>query len=241
MTDFVYGRHAVYHLIAAGRRKAIRLHLLKSLENEEGALVELARKKGLSLVFCDPTFFSKKLGTTSNHQGVLLETESYPLVDADSLLQSSFLLLLDEIQDPQNLGALCRSAHLFGVEGVVLSESRSAPIGPGTCQAAVGAVEYLQIAKVSSIANYLELLKKNDFWAYGADPEAAKTVGDETFPKKVVLVIGSEEKGLRRLVRERCDILLKIPMVDGKIGSLNASVAGGILLYEISRRKYQKS
>ncbi len=241
MKEFVYGRHAVYHLIAAGRRRPIRLHLLRSIEKEEPALLELARKKNVPLDFCEPAFFSKKLEASSNHQGVLIETEPYSYVDPASLRESSLLLILDEIQDPQNLGALCRSAHLFGVDGVILSESHAAAIGPGTCQASVGAVEYLRITRVSSIANYLELLKKHDFWTYGADAAGARSIREEDFPKKVALVIGSEEKGLRRLVRERCDILLKIPMVDGKIASLNASVAGGILLYEISSRKYQKS
>jgi 23S rRNA (guanosine2251-2'-O)-methyltransferase len=233
MNEFVYGRHAVYHLITAGRRKALRLHLQKGLETADAKLVEEARRRKIPVNIEDSSFFLKKLGVSATHQGVLVETEGYPYVLFETLINESLLLILDEIQDPQNLGALCRSAYLFGVGGVVIPETRSASIGPGVCHASVGTVEYLRVAKVSSIASSLELLKKNQFWIYGADMGGDRSLGEEKFPEKVALVIGNEEKGLKRLVRERCDILLKIPVKGKEVDSLNASVAGGILLYAI--------
>ena len=241
MPEFVCGRHTVFHLLSAGRRKGLCLHLLKGSEKERAELVEIARKLLVPVRFEAPAFFSSKLPPGISHQGVALEVAPYPYLPLDELLSESFLLVLDEIQDPQNLGALCRSAYLFGVGGVVIPETHAAPIGPGSLQASVGAIEYLKISQVSSIAKILELLKKNNFWVYGADQEGDRTIYDEAYPEKVALVIGGEEKGLRRLVRERCDLLVKIPTVGKEIGSLNASVAGGVILSEIFRQKSKKN
>ncbi len=241
MSEFVYGRHAVEHLIKAKRRRVLKLFLQKGLEERENDLLSAARAANIPVEIQPPAFFSNKSNPQATHQGVMALTEGYPYVPVDQLFTESLLLIADEIQDVHNLGALCRSAHLFGVGGIILPETQSASIGPGTCQSAVGAVEYLKIARVSSVAKVLEVLKENSFWTYGADAEAGKPLHEEAFPKKVALVIGSEEKGLRKLVRERCDILLKIPMEGRKIGSFNASVAAGILLYEVSRQKLSKS
>ncbi len=237
MTEIVFGRHAVKILIEAGRRRVRRLHVQKGSEKEVAALLRLAEARRIPVCVEDPGTFSRPLKDRSHHQGVFAETDSSPYVDADDLLNESFLLVLDEIQDPQNLGAMCRSALLFGVGGVILSETQAAGIGPGARQASVGAVELLKIARVSSIASFLQKLKDHGFWTYGADMTAEKNVSEESFPAKVALVIGSEEKGLRRLVRERCDILLRIPTRKTAVDSLNASVAAGILLYEITKTR----
>lgn len=240
MSEIVYGRHPVNHLLTAGRRKVRQLHVQSGSEKDLKSLLELAKAKRVSIQIDEPRTFTKSLKPGSHHQGIYVETESYSYVPVDTFLSTSFLLVLDEIQDPQNLGAICRSAYLFGVEGVVLSENQSAGIGPGACQSSVGAVEHLKIGRVSSIANFLEILKKNNFWVYGADALAGKNNADEQFPNKVALVVGSEEKGLRRLVRERCDLLIQVPMKRGEVDSLNASVAAGILLYEVYRQKSSK-
>lgn len=241
MSEFVYGRHAVRHLVRAGRRPLVRLYLTKGLDKEESELLGQVRGKKVPVSIVEPDFFSKRFGSQATHQGIAAETSAYPYVPLDELLDLPLLLLLDEIQDPQNLGALCRSAHLFGAEGVVIAETGAAPIGPGTCRAAVGSVEYLRIARVSSLAKAIERLKGSRFWVYGADAGAERTLDQETFPEKVALVLGSEGKGLRRLVRERCDFLIRIPVARSEIDSLNVSVSGGIFLYEIFRRKNEKS
>ena len=240
MIELVFGYHAVFHALAAGRRKIHRLYIQKSLEKEETALLDLARRRNVTIIFQEAVFFQKKAAPGVTHQGVVLESGAYPYVALDTLFDESSLLILDEIQDPQNLGALCRSAYLLGVGGVVIPENHAASIGPGASHASVGAVEYLKISRVSSIAKCLESLKENNFWVYGAAMKGAKEIQDEVFPAKTAFVIGGEERGLKRLVRERCDILLRIPMLKKEIDSLNASVSGGIFLYEILRQKLKK-
>ncbi len=238
--ELVFGRHAVFHLIAAGRRRALKIHLQKGMEKSDPNLVGLAAKKKIPCQIQDTAFFRAKFGPEGHHQGVAAEAEAYPYVPLEALFSESFLLILDEIQDPHNLGALCRSASLFGVGGVVIAETHAASVTPGACHSSVGAVEYLKIARVSSIAKALEELKSQNFWTYGADAEAEKSITEEIYSTKVALVIGSEEKGLRRLVRETCDIIVRIPNIKGGVGSLNASVAGGVILYEIFRQRSQK-
>ena len=238
MIEQVYGRHPVHHLLMAGRRKAHCLHALKSLEND--ALVLLARTKKVRLEFHDSNFFVKKLGSQATHQGFVCEAESYPYVGFEHLLQGNFILVLDQIQDPQNLGAICRSAHFFGVTGIVLQEKHAAGIGPGACQGSVGAVEYLSIARIPNLSSRFEDLKENGFWIYGLDMNGTKNMDEEKFPPKVALVVGNEEHGLRPLVRERCDILLRIPEFQNNIGSLNASVAAAIGMYEVGKGMVKK-
>lgn len=239
--EWVFGRHAVFHLLAAGRRRALKLYLQKGTEKSDLDLVGLAAKKKIPCQIQESSFFRAKFGMEGHHQGVAAEAEAYPYVALDDLLSENFLLILDEIQDPHNLGALCRSASLFGAGGVVIAETHAAGVSPGACHSAVGAVEHLKIARVSSIAKALERLKAQNFWIYGADAGAEKAIFQEDYPAKVALVIGSEEKGLRRLVRETCDITVRIPNIKGGVGSLNASVAGGVILYEIFRQRSQKS
>ncbi len=239
MPELVYGRHAVSHILKAGRRRATRLFLQKDIE-EEKAILDLAQKGRIAVQRVESSFFHSRFGASATHQGIAAEVEGYPYVPIEDLFLKSTLLILDEIQDPQNLGALCRSAYLFGVDGVVIPETHAASIGAGACQASVGAVEYLQIARISSIAKVLENLKKNGFWIYGTDASADKNVYEENYPEKVALVIGNEEKGMRKLVRETCDILIRIPVAAGAVDSLNASVAGGVALYEIFRQRMQK-
>lgn len=239
-SEFVYGRHAVIHLLKASRRRALCLHLLKNSKTDTAFIVTECQRLKIPIRYEEISFFEKKFGGFV-HQGVVLETGPYPYISLEEILNEDLILLLDEIQDTQNLGALCRSAELLGVGGIILPETNSASINAGACHASVGAVEYLKIARISSIAKALEILKEHQFWVYGAAAEGEKNVFEEQFPKKVALVMGSEERGLRKLVRERCDFLLKIPMIRDKIGSFNASVAGGIFLYEIIRQKWQKT
>lgn len=242
--DYVSGKHPVYHLITAERRRVHRIYFQKGLEKQEQGLVTIASRKKIPFQFVEAGQLDKKAGAQVNHQGVVAESDPYPYKEVEELWDENHLLVLDEVQDPQNLGALCRSAALFDFGGIIIPETHAAAIGPGACHASVGAVEYLKIARVSSVASILEILKKKNYWVYGADGNATKSLEEENFPEKVVLVIGAEEKGLRRLVRERCDLLLKIPMnrdkTGGEIDSLNASVAGGVFLYEIFRQKIKK-
>ncbi len=239
MSEWIYGRHAVVGVLTAGRRRSNQLFLLH--DKGEEALSALAKQHQVPVQVVPPAFFSKRLPAGSVHQGVLLEAEPYSYVAFEELLDCTGLLLLDEIQDPQNLGALIRSALLLGMGGVVISSVRGAGVEGGCLKASSGACELLPIARVSSIANALERLKEHGFWSYGADPGATKLLYDEVFPAKVALVIGNEGKGLRHLVKERCDILLQIPMKAAEgVDSLNASVTGAIMGYELARQRGKK-
>jgi 23S rRNA (guanosine2251-2'-O)-methyltransferase len=149
--------------------------------------------------------------------------------------EKSTVLILDGIQDPRNFGALIRSAEIFGIKGIIIPERNSVKINETVVKTSTGAIEYVKIIKVKNIAETIDELKKYDFWVYGAEGSAKKYYHEETYPNKTVLVLGSEGFGIRKKVKDHCDILIKIPM-KGKINSLNVSVAGGILLSEISKK-----
>ena len=234
MSEQVYGRHAVLHLLQAGRRAVHEVFLLHGGEQPDDPIVAAAERRKIKVSKQERSFFTK---FDFSHQGVIAETSPYPYSQLDELAASRWLLILDGLQDPQNLGAICRSALLIGVEGVVIPENRACPVTGAVCKAAAGAVEYLKIAQVSSIAQAVNYLKKHQFWIYGADSEGGRPPFEEQFPEKVVLVVGGEGRGLGRLVRERCDLILTLPMARTEISSYNASAATAMVLAEILRQK----
>lgn len=146
----------------------------------------------------------------------------------------SLILALDGIQDPRNFGAIIRSAETFGISGIIIPERRSVRINETVIKTSTGAIEHVPIVKVTNLNRALETLKKLDCWVYGAEADGEKLYYEEKYPAKSVLVLGSEGFGIRQKVKEQCDILVKIPL-KGKINSLNVSVAGGILLAEMSK------
>jgi 23S rRNA (guanosine2251-2'-O)-methyltransferase len=183
----------------------------------------------------------EKLASTRNHQGVLAETAPYRYVPFHELLtgkagQVPFLTVLDHVQDPHNLGALIRTAHAAGCNGLVIPDRRAAQVTPAAARTAAGAAEYLPVSRVTNLARCLDDCKKAGLWIYGADMDGRKTYTEGDYREGTVLVVGSEGKGLSRLVKEHCDFLVRIPM-KGKLASLNASVAGGLLLYEVLRQR----
>jgi 23S rRNA (guanosine2251-2'-O)-methyltransferase len=179
-----------------------------------------------------------------NTQGVALRTSPYPYLGIDALLAAAesraeppFLLVLDLINDPQNLGSLLRTCDAVGVHGVVIQERRAAAVTPAVVRASSGAVEHLRVARVTNVARTLGWLKENGVWAAGLDADPSASRYDRTnLGGSLALVVGSEGRGLRRLVREKCDFLVRLPMV-GHVESLNASVAGSIVLYEAWRQR----
>jgi len=150
--------------------------------------------------------------------------------------EKSTILILDGVQDPRNFGALIRSAEIFGVKGIIIPERNSVKINETVVKTSTGAIEYVDIIKVKNISEAIDQLKKYDFWIYGAEGSAKKYYHEEKYPNKTALVLGSEGFGIRKKVKEHCDILIKIPM-KGRINSLNVSVAGGVLLSEISKNR----
>ena len=162
------------------------------------------------------------------------------ILDAAQRKESApFLLLLDELEDPHNLGAILRTADAVGVDGVLIPKRRSCPLSATVAKTSAGAVEYVPVARIGNVAQTIRELKKEGFWIVGADMDGAADYYKADLTGALVLVIGSEGRGISRLVRESCDVLVKIPML-GKINSLNASVAGAILMYESLRQRKER-
>ena len=180
----------------------------------------------------------ERLCGSPDHQGVVAEVDPYPYADPNSLLEGddALVVALDQIQDPHNLGAVCRAAEVAGAAGVVIPERRAASVTPAVCKASAGAVEHLSVARVRNLADWLGEAKAREAWVYGAAAEAERAYTDVDWSGRAILVLGSEGSGLRPRVAETCDELVSIP-VAGSVGSLNASVAAAVILFEARRQR----
>jgi 23S rRNA (guanosine2251-2'-O)-methyltransferase len=179
-----------------------------------------------------------RLAGTADHQGVVADAEPYPYADAASLLAAAdaVVVALDQVQDPRNLGAICRSAEAAGASGAVIPSRRAAAVTPAACKASAGAVEHLPVARVTNLASWLGQAKEAGAWIYGAEAGAPAPHTQADLTGRVVLVLGGEGKGLRRRVAETCDLLVSIP-VRGRVASLNVSAAAAVLLFEALRQR----
>src|SRR5918911_1055180 len=243
MADLLYGRNAVRETLRAHRRALQRL-LVSSGAQEAGTMgevIKLAEKAGVPVTRVDRHELDRKL-REANHQGVALECGEYPYAELSDCLalaeerrEPALLLLLDHLQDPQNVGTLLRSAEIVGAHGVVLPGRRAAEITPAVVNASAGATEHLRIVVVSNLAQAIDELQKAGVWVVGVeDDERAQEFDRVDLDMPLGLVIGAEGPGLARLTRERCDFLVRLPM-RGQIASLNAAVAGSIVLYHAWR------
>lgn len=180
----------------------------------------------------------ERLCGSPDHQGVVAEVDPYPYADPNVLLdaEDSIVVALDQIQDPHNLGAVCRAAEVAGAAGVVIPERRAASVTPAVCKASAGAVEHLSVARVMNLSDWLAGAKETGAWVYGASAGAAKPYTEVDWSGRAVLVLGSEGSGLRPRVAETCDQLVAIPLA-GRVGSLNASVAAAVILFEARRQR----
>ncbi|MCG8525694.1 MAG: 23S rRNA (guanosine(2251)-2'-O)-methyltransferase RlmB [Opitutales bacterium] len=246
MGEILYGRNAIRECLIAGRRKSYRLIVAEKLDNSPivNEIFSLARANSLGI---DRMPRKKMDAKGINHQGMMLETTNYPLVDVGDMLalaeergEDPFLIAFDHLEDPHNLGAIIRTAESVGVHGIIIPNQRQSDITPAVVKASVGATEHTLVAKVSNLTQTLNQLKKRNLWVTGvqADPNS-KSFDETDLGGPNVIVIGSEGPGMSRLVRDTCDFLVEIPM-KGKIDSLNASVASAIVLYETWRtRKFE--
>jgi 23S rRNA (guanosine2251-2'-O)-methyltransferase len=180
----------------------------------------------------------ERLCGSPDHQGVVAEVDPFPYADPRSLLEpeDALVIVLDQIQDPHNLGAVCRVAEVAGAAGVVIPERRAASVTAAACKASAGAVEHLAIARVRNVADWLGEAKQAGAWVYGASAEAQRLYTDVDWSGRAVLVLGSEGSGLRPRVAGSCDDLITIP-VAGHVGSLNASVAAAVIVFEARRQR----
>ena len=222
----VYGRNAVREALR-GRRRVQRVFASERAAKE----VWLG---GVETVIAEPWELEERCGSP-DHQGLCAEAGPYPYVEADSLLEAddALVLALDEVQDPQNLGAIARVAESAGCAGIVLPERRSAEVTPAVCRASAGAVEHLPIARVGNLASWLLSAKEREgVWVYGAAAGAAVPYDRPDYGGRVVVVLGSEGRGLRPRVAEACDELVSLPN-KGQVGSLNVASAAAALVYGI--------
>lgn len=200
----------------------------------------MAKGKKVPVYFLLPPDFEKRF-SFEKHQGVVAEADPFPYLSLEQLIskvgkkEKACLLLLDTIFDPQNLGAILRSVAELGSDGVILRKKREAPISAAVYKASAGAREYVNVARVSNLSRSLDFLKEEGFWVYGAEVGEGKPLWEVDFSQKVVLVVGGEDRGISPLLKRKCDYLVSIP-IEGKVGSLNVSVATAILLYELRRR-----
>ena len=236
MPEWITGRNPVYETLRARRRKIIGLQTATGVQ-QKGRIIEilyLAEKQNLSVTQVTRSNLDR---ISSGHQGVALSVGEYPyssLVDmlelAEDRRQPPFMLILDTLQDPQNLGALLRTAEAVGVHGVLLPLRQTVKVTPAVVNASSGASEHLLIEQ-TNLAQAIAILKENNVWVIGLDgSDDAKPPENIRLDGAVALVVGSEGSGMRRLVRDSCDMLLRLPM-RGKIESLNAAVAGSVALY----------
>lgn len=248
MHEILYGRQPVREMLRARRRRVFQLLLARGVQPTGivGETLSLAEQNNVPVHIVDRRDLDKQGGEV-NHQGLAAEVSCYPYVDVAALLDAArqadeppFLLLLDHVRDPQNLGSLLRTAEAAGVHGVVIPGRRAADVTPAAVRASAGAAEHMRVAQVTNLVRAMESLKADGVWLAGLEalPEA-QLYNQADLSGSLGLVVGSEGRGLARLVRERCDFLVRLPM-HGQVGSLNAAVAGAIVLYEACRQRRKR-
>ena len=237
MKEWITGRNPVYECLRAGRRHIFRM-IIKQRSNTKGRIediLKIARKKRISVGYAEKISLSN---IAEHHQGIALEVSAYPYTNLREIInrvkqteESMYILVIDQVQDIQNLGTLIRTAEIFGVHGVVIPMRRAAGITPAVVNASSGASEHLLIAQ-RNISQAIDELKENGAWVVGLDmDDSVESLEQIKLDGPLAVVVGSEERGLRRLVREKCDRIAYIKM-RGKVASLNAAVAGSIALYK---------
>ncbi|ANA79683.1 RNA methyltransferase, TrmH family, group 3 [Paenibacillus vortex V453] len=241
--EVVAGKHSVTEALKSGRT----INKIWIAENAQKHLtlpiIAEAKKLGIVIQHVDKRKLDQMVPGVQ-HQGVVAQAAPYAYVEVEDLLKVAeekgeppFLLLLDEIEDPHNLGSILRTADCTGAHGVVLPKRRSAQVTATVSKTSAGAVEYVPVARVTNLGQTIDQLKEMGVWVVGTVVDAVQELYDtEVFDGPVAIVIGNESKGMGRLIREKCDVLVKLPMA-GKINSLNASVAAGVVMYEVLRRR----
>lgn len=243
-TEMISGLHPVRRALEAGGRSCRKIVIESGGRNPRlHSILDLARKKGVPVETLSSGIFRKRF-KSENNQSVVGYFDRRPAQDLDGLLElagghpSPILVLLDEIQDPHNLGAVLRSAEVLGLQGAVVPNRRSAPLNATVAKCASGALETLPIAQVTNLVRAVEELKENGYWVVGLDMDGEADCGDLDYNFPLALVLGGEEKGIRSLLRKSCDTLVRIPM-QGQVESLNASAAASIVFYEAVKKRSQ--
>jgi len=240
--DIIEGRNAVIETLKSDRTIEQIFVAKGDVSGSINVVLALAKEKKIVIKEVD----RKKLDQmtqTGSHQGVIAQVTPFKYCDIEDILscakkrgETPFIVILDEIEDPHNFGSIVRTAEVCGAHGIIIPKRRNVGVTPIVYKSSAGACEYMNIAKVTNINVAIDNLKDKGIWIYGADMKGTSYCFDADLKGALALVIGSEGKGISKLTKAKCDVLVKIPM-KGNISSLNASVAGGILMYEILKQK----
>ena len=241
-SDQIEGRNSVLELLESGKDIS-KIFIEKGEKHGSiNKIIGIAKDRKIVIVEVDRNKLNQ-MAQTENPQGVIAIVPPFNYCEVDDILneaksknEAPFILILDGIEDPHNLGAIIRTAETAGVHGIIIPKRRACSVNSTVYKVASGAVEHVKIARVNNLNDEIKYLKSKDVWIYGTAIEATKYYYEENLKGAVALVIGNEGEGISRLVRENCDILLKIPM-KGHITSLNASVSAGIVMYEVVKQR----
>ncbi len=247
-SDFItWGIHPVTEILNKAPQTIAEIFILKGKKQAKiQDIIDLAKASGIRVKFEEDFFIVSENDSKCNHQGVIAKTMAVATIDEKTFLASledpdtpPLLLALDSIQDPHNLGAILRSAAAAGVTGVIIPKDRSAPLSGTVQKIAAGGLAHLQIILVTNLATFLQMLQHYNIWNYGTIKDDGQSIYQTDLTGPACIVIGNEEKGIRPLVARQCDFKITIPM-QGKLDSLNASVAAGITLFEVIRQRQEK-
>ena len=245
MSQTIFGINAVAEILREGRG-VIEIFIAKGKKLERlKEILNIATKRKIPIRFKDRSYFDK-ISSSLSHQGIIAIVENYHYFHLDSLIQRAIainnkglLIATDHITDTGNLGSLIRTAEFFGVQGLILPKDRSASITTAVYKRSAGGSAYLPVSKVVNLARALKKLRDKDFWVVGAAAESSTNIYEFDWNRDLILVMGSENKGLSRVVRDQCHHLVSIPQL-GKLASLNVAVAAGIILSEIVRQRNKR-
>ncbi len=250
--DLLWGIHPVYEALAEEPDRVSEVIVQKDRRSSKiEEIIELARTAGVKISFLPGFKLTGPEAAQARHQGVLARTTQVSLMPFDEMVEKFAakvekgekprLIVCDSLQDPHNIGAIIRSALASGADGVLLTRERSAPLGGTAAKSAAGAMSHIDIAQVSNLSESLKKLKKAGAWVYGAVKDRdAVSVYETDFSSPACIVVGSEGKGIRPLIKKECDVIISIPM-SGRLDSLNSSVAAAVILFEVMRQNLPKS
>ncbi len=245
-TEMLYGIHSVFEALKAGRRNFYKIYLSQDKTSERlKKILKVAASLKIPLERIKASKLESIAGTNL-HQGIGASVSPYPLARLSDIIDKQkpagtghFLLLLDNIVDPHNLGALIRTALCVGIDGVIITKDRSAMPTPAVSRSSAGALEHIVLTVVTNMVSTINLLKEKGIWIVGMDKTAQSSIFPFDFSGSIAVIIGGEEKGIRSLVKKHCDFITSIPQ-EGPVTSLNASVAGAVVMYEAFRQRKMK-
>ncbi len=243
--DKIEGRNPVMEALKAGREIDKILVAKGAAEGSIKKIIGMAKERGIPVQNVERNKLNE-ISESDNHQGIIAMAAAHEYSSLEDIIEASkgkdkepFVLLLDEIMDPHNLGSIMRTADAVGVDGIIIPKRRSVGLTAVVAKTSAGAIEYVPVAKVSNLSQAIDKLKAAGFWVAGADADGKQAHYEAKLGGAIALVIGNEGEGISRLIKEKCDFLVKIPMV-GNVSSLNASVAAAVFMYEVLRQRISK-